>query len=193
MRHIRQKEWLKEGFFNGYYDNRRQRVEGKKGNSVRMMLASQVFPIMSGVATDNQIKAILRNVDKYLFDKKLKGYHLNTDFRSGQHALGRAFSFIYGDKENGSYFNHMIVMFAYALYKRGYARQARRVLKSIYKMAINTPVSKIYPCLPEYFNSEGRGMYSYLTGSASWFILALRNIVKIGMNNQVGNKKLDKR
>ncbi|MDD2680350.1 MAG: cellobiose phosphorylase, partial [Candidatus Omnitrophica bacterium] len=36
-----------------------------------------------------------------------------------------------------------------------------------------TKKSRIYPCLPEYFNSQGRGMYSYLTGSASWFILTL--------------------
>lgn len=47
------------------------------------------------------------------------------------------------------------------------------VLSSIYDMAINTPRSKIYPCLPEYFNLEGRGMYSYLTGSASWLVLTV--------------------
>ncbi|MCX5703757.1 MAG: cellobiose phosphorylase, partial [Candidatus Omnitrophica bacterium] len=36
-----------------------------------------------------------------------------------------------------------------------------------------TPVSKIYACIAEYFNLEGRGMYSYLTGSASWFVLTM--------------------
>ena len=40
-------------------------------------------------------------------------------------------------------------------------------------MAANTKKSKIYPCLPEYFDLSGRGMYSYLTGSASWFMLTL--------------------
>jgi cellobiose phosphorylase len=64
-------------------------------------------------------------------------------------------------------------MFAYSLFKRGYAQEAWQVLQSIYEMAINTGVSKIYPCLPEYFNLEGRGMYSYLTGSASWFVLTI--------------------
>jgi cellobiose phosphorylase len=29
--------------------------------------------------------------------------------------------------------------------------------------------------LPEYFDAEGRGMYSYLTGSASWFVLTILN------------------
>ncbi len=49
-KHIQNSEWLKEGFFNGYYDNRKKRVDGKKGNLVQMTLASQVFPIMSGLA-----------------------------------------------------------------------------------------------------------------------------------------------
>lgn len=47
------------------------------------------------------------------------------------------------------------------------------MLNSLYELAANTTVSKIYPNLPEYFNLEGRGMYSYLTGSASWYIMTL--------------------
>jgi cellobiose phosphorylase len=173
MEHIRKKEWLAQGFFNGYYDNRKNKVEGIKGNTVRMILASQVFPIMSGVAQSWQIDAVIKSSHRYLWDKKIKGYHLNTDFQEGQLSLGRAFSFVYGDKENGAFFNHMIVMFAYCLYKRGYAKEGFKVLSSIYDMAVNSAQSKIYPCLPEYFNLQGRGMYSYLTGSASWFVLTM--------------------
>ena len=171
--HIRKTEWLKEGFFNGYYDNKSKRVEGVKGGLTRMMLASQVFPIMSKIASNEQIEIVLVSIKKHLYDKKIGGYHLNTDFKAEQHDLGRAFSFVYGDKENGAFFNHMIVMFAYALYKRALAEEGWEVISSIYKMALNTPRSKIYPCLPEYFNTEGRGMYSYLTGSASWFVLTI--------------------
>jgi len=175
--HIRKDAWLKPGFFNGYYDNRKKRVEGAGNNSVRMLLASQVFPIMSGVAKDSQIKSIWKSINKYLLDKKIKGYHLNTDFKEEQHNLGRAFSFVYGDKENGAFFNHMVVMLAYSLYKRGFIDEGWQVLKSISDMAMDSAVSKIYPGLPEYFNLEGEGMYSYLTGSASWFVLTLLNEV----------------
>jgi len=173
MRHIRRKEWLSEGFFNGYYDNNKKRVEGRIRGRVNLMLASQVFAIMSGVAEDRQVKKIIANVDKYLFDKKLKGYRLNTDFGGEQHNLGRAFSFVYGEKENGSIFSHMVVMYAYALFSRGFEKEGRKALNSLYNLATDSAKSKIYPCLPEYFNNEGRGMYSYLTGSASWFILTL--------------------
>ncbi|MDI6758531.1 MAG: cellobiose phosphorylase [Candidatus Omnitrophota bacterium] len=171
IEYIRRSEWVQPGFFNGYYDDKKRRVEGIRNNLVRMSLVSQAFPIMSGVATEAQIKEILKNVNKYLFDKKLKGYRLNTDFKEEEPALGRAFSFAYGNKENGAFFNHMVVLFAYALNKRGFVKEAQEILNSIYNMCVGTKRSKIYPCIPEYFDAEGRGMYSYLTGSASWFVL----------------------
>ncbi|MDP2927749.1 MAG: cellobiose phosphorylase, partial [Candidatus Omnitrophota bacterium] len=184
--HIQKSEWLKIGFFNGYYDNRKHRVDGKKGNLVQMTLASQVFPIMSQVASAAQIKKILLNVHCYLYDKSIGGIRLNTDFKKEQHDLGRAFSFAYGDKENGAVFSHMVVMFAYALYKQGYADAGWKALSSLYKMATHTAYSKIYPCLPEYFNLEGRGMYPYLTGSASWFVFTMLTQV-FGVKGQDGD------
>ncbi len=184
--HIRKTEWLSEGFFNGYYDNNKRRVEGRINGLIRMTLTGQVFPVMSGIATEEQTRILFKNCQKYLKDQKLGGFRLNTDFKEEQLALGRAFSFIYGDKENGAFFNHMSVMFAYALYKRGFAKEGFEVLSSIYKMALDTQKSKIYPCLPEYFNSQGRGMYCYLTGSASWFILTLVTQV-FGLRGEYGN------
>jgi cellobiose phosphorylase len=171
--HIRKSEWLRTGFFNGYYNNRKQRVDGKKRNLMQMTLASQVFPIMSQLASTAQINKILSNVQRYLYDRSVGGIRLNTDFKKEQHDLGRAFSFAYGNKENGAVFSHMVVMFAYALYKQGYSSQGWEVLSSLYKLAANTAKSKIYPGLPEYFDRSGRGMYTYLTGSASWFMLTL--------------------
>ena len=185
-KHIQDKEWLKEGFFNGYYDNRKRRIDGRIGNLMRMTLASQVFPIMNGLTSFGQIKKILSNVYRYLYDKSVGGIRLNTDLKKEQHSLGRAFSFSYGDKENGAVFSHMVVMFAYALYRQGYAREGWKALSSLYKMATNTEKSKIYPCLPEYFDISGRGMYLYLTGSASWFMLTLVTQV-FGVRGQSGD------
>jgi cellobiose phosphorylase len=185
-KHIQKNEWLKAGFFNGYYDNCKHRVDGKKGNLMQMTLASQVFPIMSQVASTSQIGKILSSVQRYLYDQSIGGIHLNTDFKKEQHDLGRAFSFVYGDKENGAVFSHMVVMFAYALYKQGYASQGWKTLNSLYKMAANTEKSKIYPGLPEYFDLSGRGMYTYLTGSASWFMLTLLN-QSFGVKGQNGD------
>jgi len=188
--HMRKNEWIttKSGysFFNGYYDNLGKRVEGDHKKGVRMTLTGQVFPIMSGIATNKQIKAIYKSAKKFLWDKKLYGFRLNTNFDEICPQLGRAFGFAYGEKENGSFFSHMNIMFAYALYKRGFVREGHEVLDSIFRMSMNTKSSKCYPCLPEYFNSEGRGMYPYLTGSASWLVLTLVTQV-FGIRGEAGN------
>ena len=193
-KHIQKKEWIKtksgHGFFNGYYDNLGRRVEGDRKNRVRMTLTGQVFPIMSGIATKKQIKEIYRSAKKYLWDPKLRGFRLNTNFGEIYPDLGRAFGFAYGEKENGSFFSHMNVMFAYALYKRGFAAEGFEILDSIYRMCVNTKSSKIYPGLPEYFNSDGRGMYHYLTGSASWFVLTMLTQV-FGIRGEMGDLLLD--
>ncbi|MDD3296338.1 MAG: cellobiose phosphorylase [Candidatus Omnitrophica bacterium] len=181
-------EWLKEGFFNGYYDNRGRKVEGKKGKKTKMMLASQVFAIMSGIASKKQIKELWTEITRNLQDKALGGFRLNTDFGSLYPELGRAFGFSYGDKENGAFFSHMSILLANALYKQGFTAQARKVFNSLYQMSTSDN-SLIYPCLPEYFNSQGRGLYLYLTGSASWYTYTLLQET-LGINFVMGNIKL---
>src|ERR1700674_90911 len=80
----------------------------------------------------------------------------------------------------------MAVVVANALYRRGFAEEGYEVFSSLYKMSMNTDVAKIYPGLPEYFNGEGRGMYHYLTGSASWYLLTLVTQV-LGIRGQWGD------
>jgi len=165
-------EWLSFGFFNGYYDNKGKQVEGRHNKTVRMMLTPQVFAIMSGVASNGQIKNTWASIKKYLYDKELKGFRLNTDFGGLYLDLGRAFGFSYGDKENGAFFSHMVVMLANALYRRGFIKEGFEAINSIYSMATNER-AKIYPVIPEYFNNSGQGLYLYLTGSSSWYIHTL--------------------
>lgn len=177
IQHLHKNEWIKnkKGFawFNGYYDNDGQRVEGDHPTGVRMTLTGQVFAIMSGVATNEQVQQIIQAADHYLLDEEGGGYRLNTDFQELKLNLGRAFGFAYGHKENGSVFNHMAIMYAYALYKRGFVHQGRFVLDLLYRHCCDFAKSRIYPGIPEYFDAQGRGMYHYLTGSASWFLLTL--------------------
>ena len=63
MEHIRAQEWIRDekdgGWFNSYYDNHRRPLEGIGPDSVRMMLTGQVFAVMSGTATDEQVRAIM--------------------------------------------------------------------------------------------------------------------------------------
>lgn len=175
--HIRRTEWVTDregnGWFNGYYDNHGRQVEGEKESGVRMMLTGQVFAIMGQTAGTEQIRSIVKSADRYLYDEKIGGYRLNTDFHELKTDLGRMFGFAYGEKENGAVFSHMAVMYANALYRRGFAAEGYRALRALADTALKFETSKLYPGIPEYFNNAGRGMYPYLTGAASWYMLTL--------------------
>ena len=96
-----------------------------------MMLTGQVFAVMSGTATEEQIQAICRSADAYLYDRKAGGYRLNTDFKEEKFDLGRMFGFAYGEKENGAVFSHMAVMYSNALYQREFAKEGNKVLQAL--------------------------------------------------------------
>ena len=181
MVRIQGQEWVEDeqghGWFNSYYDDQGRQVEGSKDGQVRMMLTGQVFTIMSGVAERDRVKAITEAADTYLYEASCGGYRLNTNFREEKYDMGRMFGFAYGEKENGAVFSHMTVMYANALYQRGYAREGYKALSTLTDACLNTEVSRIYPGIPEYFNAKGKGMYHYLTGAASWYALTMVTLV----------------
>ena len=178
-KNIRKSEWIQPdseelgGWFNSYYDNQKNQVEGVFDNGIRMMLTGQVFTVLSRTATDQQISMIVKAADQLLFDEKVGGYRLNTNFNEVKSDIGRMFGFAYGAKENGSVFSHMTVMYAYALYSRGFVEEGYRAISQLNKQASNFETSRIYPGIPEYFNQKGRGLYNYLTGAASWYMLTV--------------------
>lgn len=190
MEHIRKTEWILgedgEGWFNSYYDNNKNAVEGIFDKNVRMMLTGQVFAIMSGTATDDQVSRIGKSADHYLYNAAIGGYRLNTDFKELKFDMGRMFGFAYGEKENGAVFSHMAVMYANALYKRGFVKEGYKALQTLAETALDFDTSKIYPGIPEYFNSEGRGMYHYLTGAASWYMMTMITEV-FGVHGEAGD------
>lgn len=193
-KHIRDTEWTasKSGYswYNGYYDNHGRKVEGDHENGVRMMLTSQVFSIMSNIATKEQVKEIIKAVDEYLYDESVGGYKLNTNFNEIKMDLGRMFGFAYGQKENGAVFSHMAVMYANGLYQRGFVKEGYKVIYSLYSHCIDYEKSKIYPGIPEYIGENGRGLYHYLTGAASWLLLTVLTEM-YGVRGEVGNLLLE--
>lgn len=174
--HIRKTEWIDTqdgGWFNSYYDDNARKVEGLTEDGARMMLTGQVFTVMSGTATKEQTADIVKAADKYLYEEKIGGYRLNSDFKEVKKDFGRAFGFAFGHKENGAVFSHMTTMYGNALYKQGFIKEGYKALHTLYKQSTDLSVSKIYPGIPEYFNDRGRGMYNYLTGAASWLMMTV--------------------
>ncbi len=173
--HITESEWFTDasGYsrFNGYYDDSGRPLESIADG--RMMLTSQVFTIMSGIASEEQISGIVRSADKYIYDEAIGGYRLNTNFREVKTDMGRMFGFAYGQKENGAVFSHMTTMYGNALYTRGFKKEGFKVIDTLYRHAADFESAGIYPGVPEYFDPKGRGVYHYLTGAASWLMLTV--------------------
>ncbi len=172
---INKNEWLSDGeisFYNGYYDNDGNQLESV-GDDSRMVLTSQVFQISSNIASNEQVEKIIKSADELLYDKKCGGYRLNSNYHDVKTNMGRLFGFAYGHKENGAVFSHMAVMYANSLYKRNYVEAGSKVLNSISESVLDFTNSKMLPGIPEYFDTNGKGMYPYLTGSASWLLLTL--------------------
>ena len=191
--HLRAQEFVTDGanqtWMNSYYDNNGCPVEGVHGARVRMMLTGQVFSILSGTADDEQTESIARAADWYLNSPLRGGYCLNTDFGNDIPPLGRQFGFAYGHKENGAVFCHMSVMYAYALYSRGLAENGWKVLQELLTQSLDFDSARIYPGIPEYFDPRGRGMYPYLTGTASWLMLTMLTRV-YGVRGENGDLRL---
>ncbi|AFG36802.1 GH36-type glycosyl hydrolase domain-containing protein [Spirochaeta africana] len=192
--HLRNREWIQtpdgHGWFNGYYDNDGERVEGGGTDSPRMTLTGQVFQVLGGVADEQQVDRIVAAADAHLWDDAVGGYRLNTDFRELKLNMGRCFGFAYGHKENGAMFSHMAVMFANALYARGRSQAGWRTLEAIFNAASRFSASRMYPGIPEYFDPKGRGLYPYLTGSASWYLLTVVTRM-FGVRGHYGDLVLD--
>lgn len=192
--HIRKTEWItnKEGhsWFNSYYDNSGRQVEGDSDTGVRMMLTGQVFAIMSQTATEEQVRDIVSSADTYLYNEAIGGYKLNTNFKELKTDLGRMFGFAYGSKENGAVFSHMAVMYANALYQRKFVPEGYKVINSLYRHLSDFKKSRTYPGIPEYIGDNGRGLYHYLTGSASWLLLTVLNEM-FGIKGRLGDLKLE--
>lgn len=172
--HIQSQEFITSesghSWFNSYYDNHGKAVEGDFDSGTRMMLTGQVFSLMSGISTPEMSGKVIEASKEYLYDSGLGGYRLNTNFKEIKHDLGRGFGFAYGHKENGAMFSHMAVMYGNALYKQGFIKEGSDLIFDMFNHCSDFEKSRIYPSVPEYINERGRGMYTYLTGSASWLL-----------------------
>lgn len=175
FQHLNQFEWMDQtdslGWYNGYYNNQGIRLESPDIDFSKMTLTGQTFVLMSHLANQSRIEKIVNAVKKHLTDPLIKIPRLNTNFGENKMNMGRFMGFAYGHKENGSMFSHMAVMYAYSLLDNNFVSEGREIIDAIYTYMSDVDRSHILPGIPEYIDQKGRGMYHYLTGSASWLLL----------------------
>ena len=188
--HIRKNEYLKtrdgEHFFNGHYDDDARRVHGDHPNGVRIDLTSQVMAILCGTANDAQISETMHAVLRYLRNPKTGGLRLSTDLKELKLNFGRVSGFVYGWRENGSIWSQQNAMLLYGLYSRNFVREGYQLYQELLNLCLNSAQSRVFPNLPSCFRLDGKGLSCYLTGSATWLILALTTQI-FGVRGEEGN------
>ncbi len=188
--HIRTQEFITtndgERFFNGHYDDNSRRVHGDHPNGVRMDLTSQVLPIMFGIATDEQVKECYKAIRRYLRHPETGALRLCSDFKELKLDFGRVTGFTFGWRENGSVWSQQNAMLAYGLYTRGFVNEGWEVFQELYRLCADSGRAKIFPNLPSCWRNDGKGLSSYLTGAATWLMVAVVNHM-FGIRGDHGN------
>ncbi len=192
--HIRDNEYIqtkdKEHFFNGHYDNDAQRVHGDHPKGVRIDLTSQVMSILCDTATDDQVKQTVHALKRYLRNPSTGGLRLSSNLNELKLNFGRVSGFVYGWRENGSIWSQQNAMLIYALYKRNFVKEGYAVYAELMELCLQSGQSKTFPNLPSCFRLDGKGLSSYLTGSAAWLLLA-QTTQMYGVRGEMGNLILE--
>ncbi|MFU8792516.1 MAG: GH36-type glycosyl hydrolase domain-containing protein [Acholeplasmataceae bacterium] len=179
MDHLHQHAFL-DTHYASYYNNEGDLLD--QPNTFN--LTGQTMALLSQTATEEQAHLMADTMRKHLFSPMQGGYLLNTDHKKILTNMGRAFGFAYGHKENGAMFSHMAIMYTYGLYQYDLVAQGHESFMALLERA-QDDASKVWVGIPEYFNDQGVGKYSYLTGSASWLLKLLRSEV-FGLQFQLG-------
>ncbi|WP_162140092.1 GH36-type glycosyl hydrolase domain-containing protein [Haploplasma axanthum] len=160
---------VNNNFYQSYVNNDGKFLDDEKS----MSLTAQTMGLINNIPSKDFALEVALNTKKLLFDKKIGGYRLNTDYKEVMLNMGRAYGFAYGHKENGAVFSHMATMYAYGLYNYSLVDYGHEAIATLLNRALDKD-SGVLVGVPEYFNDRGVGKYMYLTGTASWIIKLLR-------------------
>ncbi len=170
--------------YQSYYDKHGQLLDSKD----TIALTGQAMALLAKTPSAEQATSIAAHTKAKLFNPNIGGYHLNTNYQKILTNMGRAFGFAYNHKENGAIFSHMVMMYAYGLYNYDLVELGREAVFELLYQA-QKESSHMLAGIPEYFTEKGHGKYSFLTGSASWLLLLLRNQM-FGLSFDIGKLTL---
>ena len=144
-----------------------------------IFLNPQSWAIMSKVAADKQVKAILKSVEAHL-ETPYGAQLLSPAFTQMHEHIGRVTQKHPGSAENGSVYNHASIFYVYSLYQIGEADKAYNVLKAMLPdMTLNDVKRRgqLPIFIPNYYRGAfkeipemaGRSSHLFNTGTISWY------------------------
>lgn len=184
--------WDGNYYLRAYFDNG-DKLGSSENSECKIDLISQAFSILSDVAPKDRIPLVLDSVLKNLVDSDNKLIRLLTPaFEKSLNNPGYIMNYPKGIRENGGQYTHSTAWYIMALIKTGNFEKAYeyyQMINPINRSITDSDVLK-YKIEPYVISAdiyeadgfEGRGGWSWYTGSAGWFY-------RVGVEQILGIKK----
>ena len=195
---LNKKAWDKNWYLRAYFDNG-DKLGSVDNSECKIDLLSQSFSILSGVAPKERADMVIRSVEENLVDDKNKIIKLLTPaFKESLNNPGYIMNYPEGIRENGGQYTHSVAWYLMALIKSGYSDRAYRYYQMInpatravdeesvrkYKVEPYVIAADIYSAK----SREGRGGWTWYTGSAGWFYkVGVMDILGLNKNGDILN------
>ncbi len=193
---IQKNTWDGEYFLRAFFDNG-DKVGSHENEECSIDLLSQSYAILSGIATKEQTKSILREVEQKLVDKNHKIVKLLTPaFANNKENPGYIMDYPKGIRENGGQYTHAVAWYIMALIKAGELDKAFEIYQlvnpinhSLTKEDVEKYQTEPYVIAADVYSNQdyaGKGGWTWYTGSAAWFYKV--GIVDILGFDKIGDK-----
>ena len=188
--------WDGEYYLRAFFDNG-NKLGSHENRECQIDLISQSFSILSGVAPKERQEKAIKAVEASLVDKDLKIIKLlSPPFKNTKDYPGYIMNYPEGVRENGGQYTHSVSWYLISLIKMGAQDLAYKYFSMInpinrtltakdvenYKVEPYVIAADIYSNR----NHEGRGGWTWYTGSAAWFY-------NVGMKHILGFQKQGKK
>ena len=193
---LNKKAWDKDYYLRAYFDNG-DKLGSHENSECKIDLICQSFSIISGVANKERTESCIKAVEKQLVDEPHGIIKLLTPpFKKSLNNPGYIMDYPRGIRENGGQYTHAVSWYLMALIKAGYHDRAYRYYQMINPInrtdteeKTNSYKTEPYVIAADIYSAkdrEGRGGWTWYTGSAGWFYkLAIEEILGL---HKIGNK-----
>ena len=189
---LNKKTWDGRHYLRAFFDNG-DPLGSNENSECKIDLISQSFAILSGVAPKDRVQMAIESVEEKLVDDKAKIIKLLTPaFHNSLNNPGYIMNYARGIRENGGQYTHSVSWYLMALIKSGYGDRAYRYYQMINPVNRTTTSELVdsyktepYVIAADIYSAkgrEGRGGWTWYTGSAGWFY-------RVGIEEILGIKK----
>ena len=176
---LNKKTWDGEHYLRAFFDNG-DKLGSNENSECKIDLLSQSFAILSGVAPKDRVHDVITACEEKLVDDNAKIIKLLTPaFHSSLNNPGYIMNYPRGIRENGGQYTHSVSWYLMALIRTGYQDRAYRyyqminpVNRALTKDAADHYKTEPYVIAADIYSAkgrEGRGGWTWYTGSAGWF------------------------